>query len=68
MPAISVRDAWIRSAGGVAGQAESHLLADCGHVPHQERADDVLDLVERWLDRSPSEVDDARNGLSDSRT
>lgn len=55
-----------RIAGGVAGPADTHLLPDCGHVPHRERAEGVLDLAARWLDRLPPGADDARNGLSDS--
>jgi pimeloyl-ACP methyl ester carboxylesterase len=57
-----------RIADGVAGPAQTHLLPDCGHVPHRERAEVVLDLVARWLGRLPSEADDAPRDLGDSRS
>lgn len=36
---------------GVSGPASMSLIPDCGHVPHREREDQVLDLVERFLRR-----------------
>lgn len=38
-----------RIAGLVSGAATLHLLPHCGHVPHRERPDGVLDLVSSWL-------------------
>lgn len=38
-----------RIAANVAGPATMHLLAGVGHVPHRERADEVLELVRDWL-------------------
>ncbi|ALN60792.1 hydrolase, alpha/beta fold family [Lysobacter enzymogenes] len=41
-----------RIAAGVAGAATLRLLADCGHVPHRERGDEVLGIVAAWLESS----------------
>lgn len=38
-----------RIAKGVQGTASSHLLQGCGHVPHREQTQLVLDLVQAWL-------------------
>ncbi|QWP77564.1 alpha/beta fold hydrolase [Lysobacter sp. K5869] len=38
-----------RIAAGVAGPATLKILQDCGHVPHRERAQAVLDLAAAWL-------------------
>lgn len=38
-----------RIAALVHGASSLHLLPGCGHVPHRERPDAVLDLVSRWL-------------------
>ncbi len=40
-----------RIVAGVAGRAEMVLVNDCGHVPHRERAAEVLSGVERFLAR-----------------
>lgn len=32
------------------GPASTHILHDCGHVPHREAADTVLRIVDRWLE------------------
>lgn len=32
-----------------AGPSTMHLLEGCGHVPHREQADAVLDIVVQWL-------------------
>ena len=36
---------------GAAGSTEMHLLTDCGHVPHREKPDLILDLVAEFLVR-----------------
>lgn len=38
-----------RIAALSAGHSTMHLLRDCGHVPHREQADRVLDTVAHWL-------------------
>ena len=38
-----------RIAGLAHGPSALHLLRGCGHVPHRERPDVVLDLVSTWL-------------------
>ncbi|NUO76864.1 MAG: alpha/beta hydrolase [Lysobacter sp.] len=39
-----------------AGPSTMQLLEGCGHVPHRERADGVLDIVVRWLSASAQGV------------
>jgi pimeloyl-ACP methyl ester carboxylesterase len=39
-----------RIARGVRGAAQLAILPDCGHVPHRERADEVLDRVAVFVD------------------
>jgi pimeloyl-ACP methyl ester carboxylesterase len=34
---------------GVGGPASSLVLDDCGHVPHREKATEVLDAVTRFV-------------------
>jgi pimeloyl-ACP methyl ester carboxylesterase len=38
------------SGDHVAGPYRQELLADCGHFPHEERSEQVRDMVIRWLD------------------
>ncbi|MBL0373770.1 alpha/beta fold hydrolase [Rhizobium sp. KVB221] len=38
-----------RIAAAVAGPATVEILADCGHVPHREKENDVLDKVAAFL-------------------
>ncbi|MDH5858689.1 alpha/beta fold hydrolase [Lampropedia aestuarii] len=38
-----------RIAQGVQGAASSHLLPNCGHVPHREQPAQVLALIAAWL-------------------
>jgi pimeloyl-ACP methyl ester carboxylesterase len=42
-----------RIAGMVEGPSTLRLLPDCGHVPHREMAQLVLEQVSRWLDPVP---------------
>ena len=32
-----------------AGACETLLLPDCGHAPHKDRRDDVLDAIARFV-------------------
>lgn len=41
-----------RIATSSAGLGTMHLLEGCGHVPHREQADGVLDIVVQWLSAS----------------
>lgn len=41
-----------RITHGVGGLAELAILADCGHVPHRERREEVLQLASAFLERS----------------
>jgi pimeloyl-ACP methyl ester carboxylesterase len=36
-------------AGSVSGPAELHVLAQCGHVPHREKEQQVLDLITAFV-------------------
>ena len=40
-----------RIAGGVAGRSQLAILADCGHVPHREKRQEVLRLTSGFLER-----------------
>lgn len=39
-----------RITGGVSGPAEMAILEGCGHVPHREKPDEVLSLVDRFFE------------------
>jgi pimeloyl-ACP methyl ester carboxylesterase len=40
-----------RIAELTSGRATVEILTECGHVPHRERSDDVIDIVNEWLNR-----------------
>jgi pimeloyl-ACP methyl ester carboxylesterase len=46
----------------VGGPAEMHVLGGCGHVPHRERPDEVIELVARFPPLAPPSQDDTRPG------
>jgi pimeloyl-ACP methyl ester carboxylesterase len=37
------------TVAGVGGRAETLVLDDCGHVPHREKAREVLAAVTRFI-------------------
>jgi pimeloyl-ACP methyl ester carboxylesterase len=39
----------MRIAEQASGHSTLKILESCGHVPHRERGDEILDLVARWL-------------------
>lgn len=38
-----------RIAELVEGPSTAHVFEGCGHIPHREKSDEVLDVVARWL-------------------
>lgn len=42
-----------RIAGLIGARAEAKIFDDCGHVPHREIPERLLDFASRWLQRQP---------------
>jgi|SRR5579862_2677410 len=58
-----------RITRGVSGPAEMAVMAQCGHVPHRERREEVLRLTAAFLERyAPHEPAPARHAAGLSRS
>lgn len=49
-----------RIAELIGGTATAHVFEGCGHLPHREKADEVLALVAHWLRADPAAQAESR--------